>query len=283
MTVVKKAPAKINLTLEVLAKRDDGYHEVRSVIQTIDLCDSISFNQSKTVEYFSENPEWDAEKSLVSKAVELFRATTGSSQGVSVTVEKHIPMMAGLGGDSSDAAAVLQGLNELWGTGLSRGELQAMAEKLGSDVPFFLYGGTVLVEGRGETMMPLKPIENLRIILVTPSMEVQPGKTGRMFAALEAEHFTDGNVTRKYAEAIERGTELPSIYNVFEKVVFSEFSGLQMEWNRFKEIAGEIHLAGAGPVMFTALGDKAVAGFIYQNLKKQGMRAQYAEMFTPAQ
>ena len=102
------APAKLNLTLEVLGKRPDGYHEVRSVIQTINLCDSLNFKTSQNISFRSSMTDWASEKSLVSRAVSLLQETTGCSDGVSIEVIKRIPLMSGLGGDSSDAAATLR-------------------------------------------------------------------------------------------------------------------------------------------------------------------------------
>ena len=111
------APAKINLTLEVLGKRPDGYHEVRSVIQTISLADSLSFEMSDRLEFRSESAEWEGEKSLVSQAFTLMKNMAGAGKGATISVSKRIPLLSGLGGDSSDAAVTLLGLNELWGLG----------------------------------------------------------------------------------------------------------------------------------------------------------------------
>ncbi len=149
------APAKLNLTLEVLAKRQDGFHEIRSVIQAINLCDSFSFQSGDNIEFKCDLPDWIAEESLVSRAAGLLREATGCSKGATIEVSKRIPLLSGLGGDSSGAAAVLRGLNQFWGLGLSHEELLKMAWQLGSDVAFFLYGGTALVEGRGEIVTPL--------------------------------------------------------------------------------------------------------------------------------
>ena len=112
------APAKLNLTLEVLAKRRDGFHEVRSVMQTINLCDSFSFQSGENIEFKCDMPGWIAEESLVSRAAGLLQEATGCSKGATITVSKRIPLLSGLGGDSSDAAATLRGLNQLWGLGL---------------------------------------------------------------------------------------------------------------------------------------------------------------------
>ncbi|MFH1652354.1 MAG: 4-(cytidine 5'-diphospho)-2-C-methyl-D-erythritol kinase, partial [Chloroflexota bacterium] len=130
------APAKINLTLEVLGKRPDGYHEIRTILQTVTLADQFSFTLGESTFFECAHEEWRAEQSLLPRAVALLRETTGYAGGATVRVEKNIPLTSGLGGDSSDAATVLRALNELWHLGLSRKKLAELAARLGSDVPF---------------------------------------------------------------------------------------------------------------------------------------------------
>ncbi len=125
------APAKLNLTLEVLGKRPDGYHEIRSVFQTINLCDRLRFQPSQRITLKSNMPDWTPEKSLVTKAARLLQETTGISKGATIEVTKNIPLVSGLGGDSSDAAATLRGLNKLWESGLSAERLLDLAVQLG--------------------------------------------------------------------------------------------------------------------------------------------------------
>src|SRR4030067_3173170 len=128
------APAKLNLTLEVLAKRADGFHEIRSVIQTISLCDRLDFGLGDDITFKCNEPGWLSEKSLIAKATSLLQQTTGCPKGATIMVHKHIPLMSGLGGDSSDAAACPRGLDKLWGLSLPGGELARLASQLGSDV-----------------------------------------------------------------------------------------------------------------------------------------------------
>jgi len=147
-----QAPAKINLTLEVLGQRQDGFHEIRSIIQSIALCDTLSFKSSRNVDISSASVDWIAEESLVSKAVKLVQNATGCAKGVTIEVNKQVPLQSGLGGDSSDAAATLRGLNKFWELGLPQTDLLELAARLGSDVSFFLYGGTAIVSGRRENV-----------------------------------------------------------------------------------------------------------------------------------
>ncbi len=270
------APAKINLTLEVLAKRRDGFHEIRSVIQAINLCDSLCFQLSRNTEFRCNMPGWLPEESLVSRATSLLREATGCTKGATIEVEKRIPLMSGLGGDSSDAAAVLCGLNELWGLGLSREKLLELAPQLGSDVAFFLYGGTALVEGRGERVAPLPALPHRWVVLVVPSVPREPGKTKRLYASLKTSHYTDGQTTRRLVEELKVGGDLtPSLlFNTFENVVFTRSSELTTYRGHIVKVgATNVHLAGSGPALFTLLEDKTEAEDLYTRLQQQGMES----------
>ena len=202
------APAKVNLTLEVLAKRPDGYHELRSVVQTVGLCDKLRFEADDKIELHCATPGWVPEMSLVSKAISLLREATGCSTGAQVTLEKNIPWLAGLGGESSAAAAALTGLSRLWGLGLPHEELIVLAARLGSDVPFFLYGGTARLGGRGEMVTPLAPPAKTWLVLLLPPLPRSPGKTGRLYAALKPEHLTDGRITERLSSRLNRDREM---------------------------------------------------------------------------
>jgi len=242
------APAKINLTLEVLAKRQDGFHEIRSVIQAINLCDILHFKPHDKVNITSPAPGWIAEESLVYKAVILLQNITGCTRGVNIKVEKQIPLVSGLGGDSSDAAAVLRGLNQLWGLGLSGKELLELAPQLGSDVSFFLYGGTALMEGRGEIITPLPLLPQRWVVLVMPSVPREEGKTKRLYNSLKKSHFTDGQITARLVDRLKTGGEFtPSLlFNTFENVTFTGTSGLGVYQRHIMKVgAPHVYLAGS--------------------------------------
>ncbi len=178
------APAKVNLTLEVLGRRPDGFHEIHSIVQTVGLYDTLRFKHHPNFVLTSNSLSWDPEKSLVKKAVELFHRFTGNVQGVEINVIKHIPLMAGLGGDSSDAAATLYGLNKLWRVNLTTGMLLELAAKLGSDVPLFIRGGTMEIRGRGDEVIHLPSLEKMWMVLVVPDVDQQIGKTERLYGGL---------------------------------------------------------------------------------------------------
>ena len=270
------APAKLNLTLEVLAKRPDGFHEIRSVIQTINLCDSLHFQLSQNIEFKSSMPDLIPEDSLVSKATSLLGQATGCSNGATIEVTKRIPLVSGLGGDSSDAAATLRGLNKLWGLRLSPPELLELASQLGSDVAFFVYGGTAVVRGRGEMVTPLPPLSPMWVVVMMPPEPRLPGKTERLYASLNASHYTDGQITEKLVEELREGGEFtPSLlFNTFDNVAFAHFSELSVYREHLvKAGATDIHLAGSGPALFTLVKDRIQAEKIYKSLQQQGLES----------
>ena len=273
-----ESPAKLNLTLEVLGKRPDGYHEIRSVMQTIDLCDRLKFQLSRDVIIRSDSPEWIPGESLVSRAVSLLKETTDCAKGVTIEVEKHIPLVSGLGGDSSNAAATLRGLNRLWELGLSPGELVKLAAQLGSDVAFFLGGGTALAEGRGEVVTPLSPLPHMWVVLVMPDVSRIPQKTKQLYSSLNANHYTDGRITERGVVEIKEGKEPSVLFNTFENVAFTKYSGLKVYREHILKLGADaVHLAGSGPALYTLLKDKAPAEDLYKRCKDQGMEVYLVE------
>ncbi len=271
-----KAPAKINLTLEVLKKLPDGFHEIRSILQTIDLYDTFYIQGGWGISFQCDMQGWSAEKSLVSRTVTLVREETGFKGGVEIKIEKRIPLMSGLGGDSSDAAALLRGLNDLWGLGLSDERLAGMAAKIGSDVPFFLHGGTALATGKGEKITPLPSIAPMWLVLVIPELPVETGKTGRMYASLKPAHFTNGDITTKVVDALRQSKPFKPamLFNTFENIAFADFNIRRIYVEHLIKMGAlHVHLAGSGPAMFTMFRDKARAEDIYQKCLNQRMKA----------
>ncbi len=276
------APAKLNLTLEVLARRPDGYHEIRSVIQTISLCDRLTFRANEQVEIKSGSPEWSAEKSLVSRAVNLVREASGVSKGIAIEIENRIPLISGLGGDSSAAAATLRGLNAVWELKLPEEKLIELAAQLGSDVPFFLCGGTALAEGRGEVVSALPAFPHRWVVLVMPDVPHPPGKTAKLYASLNAGHFTDGQITERMAKELKEGKEPSALFNTFENVAFAGGAKLKVYRDHIRKMgAPHVHLAGSGPALFTLFKDKTQAEELYTRCKQQNMEAYLVETYSP--
>ena len=179
LEIVEYAYAKLNLGLKILGRRSDGFHNILSVFQTVDLCDRLVFEPAKQGQIILSCDDADlptGPENLVYKAVLAFRSHTGMDRGVSVVIEKRIPMAAGLGGGSSDAAAVLRVLNRVWDAGLSDGELREIGASIGSDVPFFVrQKGTAVVSGRGEIMRYVPWSADVAYVLVCPGFQVHTG------------------------------------------------------------------------------------------------------------
>ncbi|HZK18517.1 MAG TPA: 4-(cytidine 5'-diphospho)-2-C-methyl-D-erythritol kinase [Clostridia bacterium] len=165
------ARAKTNLLLDVLHKRNDGYHELETIMQSLELHDCIEFEEAEDISLKVKGGDGQVPagpENLVWRAAAVLREYTGVARGVKMTLRKNIPVAAGLGGGSADAAAVLKGLNELWGLDMETHELAGVGAQIGSDVPFCVYGGTALVGGRGERVMPLPPLPRVDVVLAKP-------------------------------------------------------------------------------------------------------------------
>ena len=252
------AYAKVNLTLEVLGRRGDGYHDIISILQTIDLCDVLAFEPADELALECDASSLQTPENLVLRAAHALQHSTGTSHGARIKLQKAIPVAAGFGGGSSDAAAALMGLNRLWGLGLSVEDLSPLAADLGSDVPFFLHGGTAMVLGRGEDVRPLPPADLEWMVVLAPPLTMD-GKTGKMFGRLTESSFTKGALTRKLQARIRGGGNVPPqfLFNAFDAVAFEAFPGLETYWNTFESLgAREIHLAGAGPSLFAPVSRK---------------------------
>jgi 4-diphosphocytidyl-2-C-methyl-D-erythritol kinase len=274
------APAKINLTLEVLGRRPDGYHEVRSIMQAISLCDVLELERAEGLKIDSDLPVWDAEKSLVLKGARLLKETAGTSLGASLFVKKRITLQSGLGGDSSDAAATLVGLHRLWGLDMPAGTLAGLGARLGSDVPFFFQGGTALASGRGEVLTPLLGVAPQWMIVVTPQINYPGHKTQAMYQALTRNHYTDGSITGRMAEDIRSGRPLDHslIFNTFENVAFRAQPGLEMAWRHVEKMcARDLHLAGSGPAFFALCSSRYEAEDLCARLATQHLECHLAE------
>jgi 4-diphosphocytidyl-2-C-methyl-D-erythritol kinase len=267
--MISIAPAKINLTLEVLKKRADGFHDIRSIVQTVNFNDKIKIAASPHLEIKCSLPEWSLNKSLINKAINLLKNSAAGNQGAIIEIEKHIPLSSGLGGDSSDTAAVLRGLNLLWNLKLSQRDLLAYGAQLGSDVSLFLYGGTMLMEGKGEIIRPLKPMPHMSVVLLMPPIKRPENKTQQMYAQLSARQYTTGKNTQDFINMLEGKAAAPglSLFNVFDDVGARYFSGL-IEYKQKFMAAGahEVHLAGSGPTLYSAMRDESKAYDIHQKL-----------------
>lgn len=172
--IPKPAPAKVNLTLRVLGRREDGYHDILSLMQKISLCDELVFSPRTEgiVLRCPDSPLPEDGRNIAHRAAASFIARTGAPRGVAITIRKRIPLAAGLGGGSSDAATTLLTLNEMTGYPLSREELMRMGKELGADVPFFIFGATAWAAGIGDRLVEAAPLPPLWFVLVNPGFAV---------------------------------------------------------------------------------------------------------------
>jgi 4-diphosphocytidyl-2-C-methyl-D-erythritol kinase len=276
------APAKINLVLEVLGKREDGYHEIRSLMQTVSLCDTLSFELAEGISLECSEPSLQNKGNLVLRAAELLKQTCGCNKGARLRLEKRIPRDSGLGGGSSDAAVTLAALNELWGLKLKLSELVALGARLGSDIPFFFHRGTAMVEGRGEKVIPLHQLLPNWFVLLVPPVPRPLQKTRELYSRIDKSHYTDGSRVYSGLETLLRGGWLhPAVlYNAFDKIAFDAFAGLEDYWRRFGEVgAVNIHLAGSGPALFALAASGAKADEWCRKLREQGLEAYSVSTF----
>ncbi len=283
-----KAYAKINLTLEVLGRRDDGYHEVATIMQTVDLHDTVRLTPADDITLICDNPALESPDNLAYKAARLLQEESGYTGGAHISIDKGIPVSAGLGGGSSDAAATLNGLNHLWRLDMTPAQLEAIAAQLGSDVPFLLKGGTAIGLGRGERIRRLPPADVQWLVVVTPDVRHKgevPSKTAALYGMLTPSNYTRGFLTRKLEARIRGGGDVPAqfLFNVFDGVAFDAYPGLEQCWNTFAELgAREMHLSGSGPSIYALVPRREVGTAIHLLLRhKHGMNAHLVSAIQP--
>jgi 4-diphosphocytidyl-2-C-methyl-D-erythritol kinase len=287
-TLNRIAFAKLNLCLEIVGKRDDNYHEITSVIQAIDLRDTLTFAAAEdgvlTLECDEPSLVSEGEANLVLKAARLLQQYAGVKSGAHITLEKRIPLAAGLGGGSSDAAATLLGLNDLWELRLGKRDLIELAAAIGSDVPFFLEGPTALVEGRGELVTRIPSPPPGWAVLVCPRYDLK-NKTKQLFSYLTGADHSDGNVTRRLIAALVAGSFPDSslLYNAFERVAYTVFENLLATRATIMRTGGrDVHLSGSGPTLFTLYpaSQEAQARKLLIALRAAGLRTYLTQLVT---
>jgi 4-diphosphocytidyl-2-C-methyl-D-erythritol kinase len=266
----EKAPAKINLTLDVLHKRTDGFHEVEMIMTTVDLADRIWLRPTgdgKITIKASERHVPNDRKNLAYQAAELLKIECGITNGVEITLEKSIPVAAGLAGGSSDAAATLRGLNRLWDLKLSVKELAKLGARIGSDVSFCVHGGTALATGRGEIIEILPAPPNCWVILAKPAISVS---TGDIYGNLDLSTIDHIDTTRMI-DALRVGDYddmCKSVGNVLETVtmdLYPQVIVLKEQMKRFG--ADAVLMSGSGPTVFGLVKHESRVPRIYNGLK----------------
>jgi len=274
--VMLRAFAKVNLTLEVLGKRPDGYHELRSLVQCISLADELTLRPTDGGITIRVSGQWAPEgpENLCYQAAELFIRGVGSPAGVDISLVKHIPAGRGLGGGSSDAATTLLGLAALAEHRPADAALHEMAAELGSDVSLFLGAGTAVISGRGETVQPVAAQwRGHALVVAWPDMAVS---TTEAYRLLEGGDFTDGQITAAAQQALSAG-QLASdrhLFNCFERAVYSHWPEVARLQERLTAAAGHpARLCGSGSALFAICADLAHAEGAAQRMHETGSTA----------
>lgn len=248
---------KLNLFLEILGRTSDGYHELVTVMQTVSVADTLSIEEAEELVVTADRPDVpEGEANLVWRAAARLREAAGVRRGARIRIEKGIPAAAGLGGGSGDAAAALACLARLWELEAPLEDLVRIGSELGSDVPFFLYGGTCLCEGRGEIVTPRPPIpESTRFLIVTPDFHLS---TSFVYEEFDRRALTGGlpssNLKRVLGRNSDPGSILRSLFNRLEEAVLPTYPSLREMKGRMGPLCpGGVFMSGSGPTLFGVL------------------------------
>lgn len=268
-----KAYGKINLGLDVVRRREDGYHEVRMIMQTVRVYDAIELNRteeegirlSTNLYYLPDN-----ENNLGYRAAKLLMDEFGIRDGVEIKMKKFIPVAAGMAGGSSDAAAVLFGVNKMFGLGLSKQELMERGVRLGADVPYCIMRGTALSEGIGEILTPLPPMPQCRVLIAKPAVSVS---TKHVYESLNlpslgAETHPDIDAMRAAIEKKDLSGVVSQLGNVLETVTIPENPVIQTLKDKMMEMGADGSLmSGSGPTVFGLFTNQTAAQAAYEELR----------------
>ena len=268
-----KAYGKINLGLDVVRRREDGYHEVRMIMQTVRVYDAIELNRteeegirlSTNLYYLPDN-----ENNLGYRAAKLLMDEFGIRDGVEIKMKKFIPVAAGMAGGSSDAAAVLFGVNKMFGLGLSKQELMERGVRLGADVPYCIMRGTALSEGIGEILKPLPPMPQCRVLIAKPAVSVS---TKHVYESLNlpslgAEAHPDIDAMRAAIEKKDLSGVVSQLGNVLETVTIPENPVIQTLKDKMREMGADGSLmSGSGPTVFGLFTNQTAAQAAYEELR----------------
>lgn len=261
--IFRKAYAKINIGLDVLRRREDGYHELKMIMQTVDICDDLIFERTaeQGIVIRTDREELPVDDgNLIYKAADLLFREKKIAEGVKITLTKRIPIAAGMAGGSSDAAATMRGLNELFGMGYSIQELQKLGVKLGADIPYCLVGGTMLSEGIGEILTPLPAPPDCFLVVTKPEINVS---TAFVYGNLCADTLTYHPDIDGMAEALRAGSIkgiTDRLGNVLETVTVKEYPVIEDIKDLLRNMGAENALmSGSGPSVFGIFTERETA------------------------
>ncbi|MDU3337251.1 4-(cytidine 5'-diphospho)-2-C-methyl-D-erythritol kinase [Paraclostridium bifermentans] len=274
-----KSRAKVNLSIDVLGKREDGYHLVEMIMQTIDLYDKLKITEIEENSILIKSNSLDIplnEDNIMYKAVNLLKNQFNIEKGIEISIEKNIPVAAGMAGGSSNAAAVLVGLNKLWNLGLSENELKDIGLKLGADVPFCITGGSALAEGIGEKLTNIKGLpEDLNILVCKPNIFVS---TKEVYQSLNMDKVKRRPQNKELIDALQKEDVKfisENMVNVLEEVTSLKYSEIgQIEDIMIKNKALGSMMSGSGPTVFGLFDNKDCA------IKAKGdLQAKYNQVY----
>jgi len=275
--MILKAYGKINISLDVVGKREDGYHLLRMLMQTVDIYDELTFKRCEEGIHISCNKDFvpTDRRNLVYKAIELFNDTYNIKGGVKVHIVKNIPVEAGMAGGSTDAAAALRAMRDLYKPEITDEELMTLGVKIGADVPYCILGGTALCEGIGEVITQLKPFKDKILVVVKPNFGVSTIEVYKAFALKEIKVHPD---TEGLIEAMEKdhlGYVGNNMKNLLETVTIKKHNEIQ-EIKDFMMREGSVGsmMSGSGPTVFGFFEDMLTAQRCYEKLKES-----YKEVF----
>lgn len=267
MQIDLQAHAKINLFLNVIGKRPDGYHEIETVFQSIELHDRIWIRKkSSGIKIICEHSDVPVdERNIAFKAASMLIESSNINQGVEILIDKKIPVGAGLGGGSTDAAATLVGMNRLFELGYSETELMQFGTRLGADVPFCIIGGTAIGRGIGEDLIPLPPLKNLWIVLVNPGFEISTAWAYKNLNLMLTKSEKNVSILNKAIKGFAPNkSSLLAIseqfFNIFESVVEVQYPTLA-ELKEMLQSNGTlaVTMTGSGPTFYALMEDKTSA------------------------
>ena len=270
--VTVEANAKINLTLDILGKRPDGFHEVAMVMQTIGLHDTLVMEKTERDIELSINVPWlkADEKNLAWRAAELIRQEYGLEGGVRIELTKRIPVAAGLAGGSADAAAVLKGMNDLYGLQLDEEKLCELGARLGSDIPFCIMGGTMLATGRGEVLTRLSDMPETWVVLAKPRISVSTAWAYQNYDEQGADRHPDNEAIKQAIDRGNRKAVAGLLCNVLESVTIKKYDVIA-EYKQMMLDKGAMAsmMSGSGPTVFGLARNReqaeAIANVLRQN------------------
>ncbi len=276
------APAKINLFLEIENKRPDGYHNIVSIMQTVSLFDELIIKKAESgVSLSCTNKKLGCgEGNLVMKAAKMLQRELGIKKGASIALKKNIPLGAGLGGGSSDAAAALKGLIKLWKIKISNRKLNKLAGRLGADVPFFLKGGTAEVSGIGDIIKPLKNMKKTYFLLVYPGFGVitKWAYQNLKFPLTNKRKINTIKALLESGIGSERWSAY--IYNRFEEVVFPKYPEILSVKDKMKDYCSKLLMSGSGSSIFGVVPSREAGKSLKRQLSKSPLKVWLVQSFA---